>query len=63
MSELQNQMNAYTLAINYGLMPRIEGKFEPFDLDYPERVFRLANRPTSDNIMVKFDSTQIAPPE
>ena len=63
MSELQNQMNAYTLAINYNLMPRIEGKFEPFEIDYPIYVFRLANRPTSDNIMVKFNSTEIAPPE
>jgi len=63
MSELADNMNAYTLAINYGLMPRIEGKFEPYEIAYPTYVFRLANRPTSDNIMIKFDSTEIAPPE
>ena len=63
MAELADDMNAYTLAINYNLMPRIEGKYEPFEIDYPTFVFRLANRPTADNIMIKFNSEEIEPPE
>ena len=63
MAELADEMNAYTLAINYGFMPRIKGKYEPFIIGHPTYVFRLANRQTSDNIMIKFNAEEITPPE
>jgi len=58
-----NDMQAFVLAHQYNFMPESEGKYEPFTIDYFNRVFRLAHRPTSNNCMIKFDPSVLEIPE
>jgi len=58
---MKNTQKAYILAKTYNLSNYTDTKYEPFFIDDDIWVFRLANRPRSDNILVKFDPNEVTP--
>ena len=55
--------NAFIIGPQYNLLAGKGRKYEPFEIDNFIKVYRLAHRPTADNVMVKFDTRELDNPE